>query len=131
MLDNDFARVKIGPELPSFFIVMRDVIGCWLCQEFVFYYIHRLLHTKLLYPLHKKHHEFSTPTILIAQYCGVVEAMVANLFPAAIGMRIMEVHITTGVLWTSIMIITIITDHCGYYLPFIKSPQLHDYHHLV
>jgi len=66
--DDDFARIKIGRELPNFYIVMRDVIGCWLCHEFVFYYSHRLLHTKWLYPLHKTHQEFATPTVLLAQY---------------------------------------------------------------
>lgn len=131
MYDNDFARVKIGLELPTFSIVMRDVIGCWLCHEFVFYYSHRLLHTKWLYPLHKTHHEFSTPTVLIAQYCGIFEAVFGNFFPSVSGIRLIGPHITTALLWGSIMLITIITDHCGYYLPFIHSPQLHDYHHLV
>jgi fatty acid hydroxylase domain-containing protein 2 len=34
-------------------------------------------------------------------------------------------------IWVTITAITTVTDHSGYHLPFLKSPQFHDNHHAV
>jgi hypothetical protein len=39
-------------------------------------------------------------------------------------------HIATALLWFSIVPVTLTFGHMGYHLPFLHTPQMHDYHHL-
>ncbi|KAL7038843.1 hypothetical protein ACKWTF_009711 [Chironomus riparius] len=128
--DNDFARARRDPVLPSFLEVMRDLILNMFIHEFAFYYAHRLFHTKWLYKYHKKHHEFKTPTILAAQYAGLADHIFAAYLPASIGIYILRMHIGTALLWLSTVNVTVIIGHMGYHLPFFIAGQFHDYHHL-
>lgn len=72
---NNWLNVHVTRELPEFSTVMRDLLVCFFCQEFFFYYSHRLLHYKWFYTLHKKHHEFVTPVCLTAMYADTIEHM--------------------------------------------------------
>lgn len=48
--------------LPNPLVLLRDVMGCILVEEVLFYYFHRIFHHPALYPtFHKKHHEFTAP----------------------------------------------------------------------
>ncbi|CAG9801959.1 unnamed protein product [Chironomus riparius] len=129
-LDNNFLGISISPELPTFFITMRDLLICFFSQEIFFYYSHRMLHYKRFYWLHKQHHEFIAPIAIAAEYCGVVEHILSNLLPVVIGFKFVNAHVTTAVLWLTIVIVTTLSDHSGYHLPFMHSSRLHDYHHL-
>ncbi|KAL7027266.1 hypothetical protein ACKWTF_005385 [Chironomus riparius] len=127
--DKNSLGLKITPEVPSFYITMRDLMICLLLQETLFYYCHRTLHHRKFYWLHKKHHEFTSPASITAEYCGVTEHFVCNLFPVVIGLKILGSHYTTALLfWTSIIITTLI-DHSGYNLLHFHSPEVHMHHH--
>lgn len=129
-ISGNFFCIKVSRDVPRFSIAMRDMIVCFFCQEFFFYYSHRLLHQKWFYKLHKQHHEYVTPICITSEYCGTFEHIFSNLIPVAIGFKFMHAHITTALLWVTIVIITTLNDHSGYHLPFLHSSELHDYHHL-
>jgi fatty acid hydroxylase domain-containing protein 2 len=109
---------------------MRDCIICMFGQEIFLYYSHRLLHHKSFYSLHKRHHEFITPISISAMYCDSFEHISTNVSPAFAGVILMHCHIATVLLWLTIVIVTTLSDHSGYHLPFLHSAELHDYHHL-
>lgn len=49
--------VQFSPILPSFTVIIRDIILAMMIREVLFYYIHRACHHKLLYSMiHKTHH---------------------------------------------------------------------------
>lgn len=46
------------------------------------------------------------------------------------GPMIMGSHIVSIGAWFSLALITTSISHCGYHLPFLPSPEFHDFHHL-
>jgi sterol desaturase/sphingolipid hydroxylase (fatty acid hydroxylase superfamily) len=121
--------LDISPVAPTFFITMRDILVCYVSQDFLFFCSHRLLHHRWFYHLHKQHHEFTTPICIAAGYCGVVEQIFSNIIPTTIGYTLLKSHVTTRLLWLTIAVTTTLNEHSGYHLPFLHSSELHDYHH--
>lgn len=54
----------------------------------------------------------------------------SNMMPAVAGPMILGSHVTTTSLWYSLALISTTISHCGYHLPFLPSPEFHDFHHL-
>lgn len=46
------------------------------------------------------------------------------------GPMIMGSHIVSIAAWFSLALVTTSISHCGYHLPFLPSPEFHDFHHL-
>lgn len=116
--------------LPSFHRVILEMIFCVFASEVIFYYSHRLLHCGKLYKwIHKKHHEWNAPIALIAIYCHPIEYAMGNLLPVFGGLFLNGSHIITTWAWFTFFIIRTLNDHSGYHLPFLPSPEAHDFHH--
>ena len=54
----------------------------------------------------------------------------SNMLPALIGPVILGSHLVTTTLWYALALVSTTISHCGYHLPFLPSPEFHDYHHL-
>jgi len=120
-----------APSLPGPIESMFHFAGFLLIEEIMFYYSHRLLHTKYLYgAIHKKHHEWTSPIGIVCFYSHPIEHIFGNLLPMFVGPIVFRTHFMLAAIWSSVAIITIIVSHSGYHLPFLTSPEAHDYHHL-
>lgn len=115
--------------LPSSSEIIRDLaVGCIL-REIMFYYTHRVFHHPTLYPLiHKRHHRFTAPVALAAQYASVTEHIFANILPISLPLMFTHSHIVTFWIFLALELVETTTVHSGYDF-FARSAQRHDLHH--
>jgi len=127
-------------DLPSSLTLALTITFCMFCEDFVFYWTHRFLHWKVIYPyIHKMHHTYSTTVGIAAEYAHPVEFLLGNMLPTAIGPLILgpNVHLLTIFAWYTIRFSETLDGHCGYefswspfrLIPFSGSAEYHDWHH--
>ncbi|KAK2750611.1 hypothetical protein FQN57_002682 [Myotisia sp. PD_48] len=115
--------------LPSLIIIARDVALCLLIREILFYYTHRLLHHPYFYArIHKRHHQFTAPISLAAQYAHPIEQLVANVLPISVPPQLLHSHIVTAWVFFIIELFKTVTVHSGYDF-FGGEAKMHDLHH--
>ncbi|KAM9788662.1 fatty acid hydroxylase domain-containing protein 2 [Neosynchiropus ocellatus] len=120
-----------GPELPTFHRGLAELAFFAFLEEVLFYYSHRLFHHPSLYKhFHKQHHEWTAPIGVVSIYAHPLEHMLSNMLPVAVGPVILGSHLATTSLWYCLALVSTTISHCGYHLPFLPSPEFHDFHHL-
>lgn len=54
----------------------------------------------------------------------------SNLLPVVISIVAVNCPLSASWVWFTFAIVTTLGDHSGYHMPFLHSPEFHDYHHL-
>lgn len=93
--------------------------------------ISRLLHIPLIHKhVHKLHHEWTAPIGIEAVYAHPFEYVFSNLLTVAGGPFICGSNLVTTWVWYALATAVTIIHHSGYHLPYLPSPEFHDFHHL-
>ena len=121
--------------------IMVQILFFILCEDFGFYFSHRLLHVKWLYPyIHKIHHTYRQVVSISAEYAHPVEFIISNSLTTSLGPFILgnRTHLFTYLLWIIIRVGETADGHCGYefsWSPYrllfmSASEDFHNFHHL-
>eukprot|EP00898_Chlorokybus_atmophyticus_P007930 jgi/Chlat1/8138/Chrsp75S07600 len=117
--------------------VSYPILAFFVIEDFVFYWGHRLLHTKWLYKhVHSVHHEWATPFGVTALYAHPVEILFLGL-ATVMGPALVGPHLLVMWTWMALRLIETVEAHCGYdfpwspsrFLPLYGGADFHDYHH--
>lgn len=120
---------RIEPGLPALPELARDFVLCLLLREALFYYSHRLFHIPYFYVrIHKKHHKFTAPIALAAQFAHPVEQIFANALPISVPPQIVGSHVVTFWIFLAWELFNTATVHSGYDF-FRNKAKMHDLHH--
>ena len=91
----------------------------------------RIMHHPRMYQhIHKIHHEFTASISVSSLYSHPFEHVASNILSVFLGPFIMGSHVASLLLWSCIAVSATQISHSGYHLPFLPSPEAHDYHHL-
>ncbi|KAG8008511.1 Fatty acid hydroxylase domain-containing protein 2 [Nibea albiflora] len=107
---TNLRRDPCGPELPTFHWALLELAVCAIVEEVMFYYSH----------------SFITITV---KTCSS-RPQFSNMLPVVAGPIILGSHLCTTTLWYCLALVSTSISHCGYHLPFLPSPEFHDFHHL-
>uniref|UniRef100_A0A7S2HNS0 Fatty acid hydroxylase domain-containing protein n=1 Tax=Helicotheca tamesis TaxID=374047 RepID=A0A7S2HNS0_9STRA len=125
--------IQMNKSLPTGLQIAHDILGFVLVNEMLFYYGHRLLHTRALYAsIHKIHHEFRSPVALAAEYCHPLEMLLSDIIPLFSGAILLQTHLYTLYVWIVFATLGTQCHHCGYDWPWMTGahqPNFHDFHH--
>jgi fatty acid hydroxylase domain-containing protein 2 len=50
--------------------------------------------------------------------------------PVMLGLISVNASLSTSWIWLTVITLNTLFDHSGYHLPFLQSPEQHDFHHL-
>ena len=117
-------------QLPGLLSVVLQLLGCLPLAELVFYSTHRLLHTQWLWThVHYLHHKWSAPIAPCAVFAHPAEFLLANIPVIMMGPLLMGSHLAVWGVWAILATADTCIAHSGWHLPFLPSPESHDYHH--
>lgn len=102
--------IRTGLPLPSAGETAAQLVLYLLVEDYLGYWIHRLLHTKWCYD--KIHREFTAPIGFAAPYAHWAEVLILGV-PSFAGPAIVPCHMTIFWLWFVIRQIEAIDIHSG------------------
>jgi sterol desaturase/sphingolipid hydroxylase (fatty acid hydroxylase superfamily) len=134
--NNDYH--KIDPILvPKWYVSFYQIMVTLLLYDLIFFIIHKSLHSKYLYWIHKKHHEYTNTVIWADTHTSFIEVLLVAVFPYIIIGMLFDTHVYTQCMLIIVSITLGISQHSNYDLPyspfdlipFSNTNKAHVYHH--
>ncbi|KAK7294937.1 hypothetical protein RJT34_17836 [Clitoria ternatea] len=131
--------IRTDLQLPSGWELFWQLLVYFIVEDYLNYWIHRMLHVKWAYEkIHKVHHQYTAPYGYSAPHAHWSEILILGI-PSFIGPTLVPGHVTTFWLWFILRQLEAIDTHSGYdfpwnptkYIPFYGGSAYHDYHHYV
>ncbi|KAF4520796.1 hypothetical protein B566_EDAN002374 [Ephemera danica] len=118
-------------ELPTFGRFFSDFLIMVVLYEPGLYYSHALVHHRWFYKrFHKLHHENTAVIVLDNHRATWFEYLTQNLALYTFNNMIVGNHVITFWFYIYVANAVSVASHSGYHVPFMLSPQMHDYHHV-
>ena len=129
-------------DLPSFPMHVLQIGFMMVCEDFMFYWSHRLLHQPYFYKkIHYMHHMYKENVSFCSEFAHPIEFFMGDMVPLMLGSLILQkrTHFVTMSVFTVLRIIETMESHCGYefpwgitrFIPLSCSTDYHDHHHRV
>ena len=116
-LEGELIMIDNLYKIPLVFIIM----------DFIFYFMHRLFHSKYLYKYHSMHHQWTGPNTASTFYCHPLEMLFVNILPLLSSIMICRVNFITARFIHFVSVSnTMIVAHGGY--KYFNN-KTHDLHH--
>lgn len=142
IITNDSIGSVEHEDLPSLTKLITDIAFYIICEDFFFYWAHRILHHKKIYPyIHKIHHRYRLVVGISTEYAHPLEFAFANIISSSSGFLILgkRTHVFTDWVWIIIRISETTDGHSGYEFPFSPwrllplsaGQEFHNHHHLA
>ena len=139
---NDYLSMAT---LPAVGVILLHQFFFAVCEDTMFYWGHRFLHTGPMYrAIHKMHHEHHRPISLGAEYAHPLESAIGNIGPFLLGPLLLThfgggCHFWELLFWTGVRMTETAEAHSGYEIPVISifsmfpwsGALMHDFHHSV
>ena len=131
--------IRTGLPLPSVGEAAAQLVVYFLVEDYLGYWLHRLLHSAWGYDkIHRVHHEYAAPIGYAAPYAHWAEVLILGV-PAFAGPAMVPCHMTTFWLWFVLRHVEAVDTHSGFtfpfsptkLIPFYGGAEYHDYHHYV
>uniref|UniRef100_F6WMR0 Fatty acid hydroxylase domain-containing protein n=1 Tax=Ciona intestinalis TaxID=7719 RepID=F6WMR0_CIOIN len=106
-------------------------VGFGYLNIIAFFYLHKLMHHPSIYKyFHKMHHEWVAPISIASVYSHPIDHIFSNFVPYFIGPVLLGSHLSLTWWWIIYAQMESSYHHSNYHLPFLSSPQYHNYHHV-
>lgn len=108
-------------ELPTIKEILPQIYFLVFCEDFCFYWSHRLLHHKSIYKyIHKAHHEINHIVSVAALSCHPLEFLICDLWAPFSGIILLgsKCHAMTIILYHAWRMFEGHEIHCGYDFPW-------------
>jgi len=131
-------RSMLNSEWPSLWELVSKLVLWHLIFDTYFYWTHRLAHHKSIYKyVHKKHHRFTAPIGISAQYSHPIEHVFINVASAFLGPILFPSNLAVVLVYHAMRMHETSDAHSGYAFPWSlwsytgihAGPRWHDFHH--
>lgn len=105
-------------KIPEWYESFIQIMCALIMYDFMFFIIHKCLHTKYLYWIHKMHHEYNNPVIWSDAHTSIIEIVLVAVLPNIVIGLFIDMHIYTLCMLIIVSISLGISQHSGYDLPY-------------
>jgi methylsterol monooxygenase/4-alpha-methyl-delta7-sterol-4alpha-methyl oxidase len=127
-------------EVPGPLNFVLSIMFCMMCEDFAFYWSHRMLHTPFFYKhVHKIHHQHIINVSIAAINAHPFEFIFGNLVPLFVGPLLLgdKLHMLSWWGYIQYSLFETLEAHSGYefpwtplyFIPFSTGLNYHAYHH--
>lgn len=127
MLLSYFVGNDTSLDVPPFSELAFKIFFSFVIFDLMFYAYHYLAHSKRIYSyIHKKHHEFTAPVAVAANYNSFLDHIIANFLLPGTAIILTCANMFTMIIWFILGTITVTSTHSGYWICLASK---HDIHH--